>query len=780
VKERDELDAKQRARQRWLGLATIGVLLLIVYVAIHQRPYPQAAGPDIAATEFSSGRAMVHLRQLAANPRPVGTKENQDGAAYIQQQLASLGFQAQLQETSFTEKKEWGTSVSYVRNISTVKKGYANTKPILLMAHYDTVITSAGAADDGAGVATLLETLRALQASPQLKNDTIFLFTDGEELGLMGSRAFVADHPWARDIGVVLNFEARGSSGPSILFETINGDNWLVKQFASASPYSFGNSLLPTIFKFMPNDTDLTAFKKTDVPGLNFAFAEGWSHYHGHLDSVASLDERSLQHHGENALGLTRQLGNIDLNNPPRGNSVFFNLFGATVIHYPSSWVPVLTVFAALGVMAAIVFGFRRKRLSVLGLLVGFVVLPIVLASATFVTAVFVRFGGGMSTSGVPFYESKFYFAAIVCCGLAITTALYALIARWTRIENLHQGALLWWLILTIAGTVFVPEATFVFVWPLLIGTALSLYLVLKPSVHESLRMGALWLAAFVVLLLFVPIGHLVFIAVAGPLAVGVTVLAVLTAALLLPVNQVVARVAPAWSPSALAMASIVMFAVAVGQAKPGPAYPKEDQMFYVANLDQGKAIWATLEDREDGWTSQFFSNNGSVTDLSQFIPYDVFGGARVLQRPTPAIAIDAPTLRVVEDQSDDTQRRLKLLLTSPRQSPQIAVFVESDANVQALDLNSKATGFQPAAYSGNENGKPNNPQVSVTYYGLTASGASLMLETSKGASIKVHVVERSYELPHLPSFEVKPRTAEFQELRSIGDGMITYRSFTF
>ncbi|HEU4834737.1 MAG TPA: M20/M25/M40 family metallo-hydrolase [Pyrinomonadaceae bacterium] len=780
MKERDELDAKQRARQRLLSVATILVLLLIVYVAIHQRPYPHATGPDIAATEFSSGRAMAHLRQLAAHPRPVGTKENEDGAAYIQQQLVSLGFQPEVHQSSFTEKREWGTSVSYVRNISTVKKGYANTKPILLMAHYDTVITSAGAADDGAGVATLLETLRALQASPQLQNDAIFLFTDGEELGLMGSRAFVADHPWAKDIGVVLNFEARGTSGPSILFETINGDGWLVNQFASSSPYSFGNSLLPTIFKFMPNDTDLTAFKKTDVPGLNFAFAEGWSHYHGHLDSVASLDERSLQHHGENALGLTRQLGNIDLNNPPRGNSVFFNLFGSTVVHYPSSWVPVLTVIAALGVVASIVFGFRKKRLTVPGMLLGFVALPIVLVVATFVTALFVRFGGGMSTSGVPFYESKFYFAAIVCCGLAITTALYALIARWTKAENLHQGALLWWLILTIAGTVVVPEATFVFVWPLLIGTALSLYLVLRPADKESMRMGALWLAAFFVLLLIVPVAHLLFVALVGPIAFVVTVLAVLTAALLLPVNQVVARGVPAWSPSLLATASLVMFAVAVSQAKPGPAYPKEDQMFYVANLDQGKAIWATLEDREDGWTSQFFSNNGNVTELSQFIPYDVFGGARVLQRPTPVIAIDAPTLSVVEDTSDDTQRRLKLLLSSPRRSPQIAVFVESDANVQALDVNSKTPGIQPAAYSGDANGKPSNPQVSVTYYGLTANGASLVLETSKGASIKVHVVERSYDLPQLPNFQVKPRSAEFTELRSIGDGMITYRSFTF
>ena len=85
----------------------------------------------------------------------------------------------------------------------------------LLMAHYDSVPNSPGASDDGAAVASLLETLRALRGGPRLKNDVIFLFTDGEEVALLGSKAFVEEHPWARDVGLVLNFEARGYTGPS-------------------------------------------------------------------------------------------------------------------------------------------------------------------------------------------------------------------------------------------------------------------------------------------------------------------------------------------------------------------------------------------------------------------------------------------------------------------------------------------------------------------------------------------------------------------------------------
>src|SRR5207249_5261569 len=81
---------------------------------------------------------------------------------------------------------------------------------VLLMAHYDGVEAGPAAADDGAGSAAILETLRALRAGPPLAHDVVALFTDGEEAGLLGAAAFVREHPWAKDVGIALNFEARG------------------------------------------------------------------------------------------------------------------------------------------------------------------------------------------------------------------------------------------------------------------------------------------------------------------------------------------------------------------------------------------------------------------------------------------------------------------------------------------------------------------------------------------------------------------------------------------
>jgi hypothetical protein len=72
---------------------------------------------------------------------------------------------------------------------------------VLVMSHYDSVHNSPGAADDSLGAAAALEIARALKAGPQPARDVIFLFTDGEEAGLLGAEAFFARDPLLRPCG---------------------------------------------------------------------------------------------------------------------------------------------------------------------------------------------------------------------------------------------------------------------------------------------------------------------------------------------------------------------------------------------------------------------------------------------------------------------------------------------------------------------------------------------------------------------------------------------------
>ena len=87
------------------------------------------------------------------------------------------------------------------------------------------------------------------------------------------------------------------------MFETSDKNGWLVRQFAAGvSPRPVATSVSMDVYRIMPNDTNLTVFKRAGLAGLNFAFAGGSVYYHTGGDSPANLDPRTLEHQGENAL----------------------------------------------------------------------------------------------------------------------------------------------------------------------------------------------------------------------------------------------------------------------------------------------------------------------------------------------------------------------------------------------------------------------------------------------------------------------------------------------
>src|SRR5205085_1168420 len=98
--------------------------------------------------------------------------------------------------------------------------------------------------------------------------------------GLLGAEAFVGDSDRLRHLAAVVNVEARGTSGPSLLFELSSGSSRLVAAAARALPRPVTNSILYTLYQRLPNDTDLTVFKRVGLAGVNFAFVgwpQGWT-----------------------------------------------------------------------------------------------------------------------------------------------------------------------------------------------------------------------------------------------------------------------------------------------------------------------------------------------------------------------------------------------------------------------------------------------------------------------------------------------------------------------
>src|SRR2546427_5226393 len=293
---------------------TAAIIVLVFLVSLPAvrvaltRP-PAAPPPSAPQTEFSADRAMGYLNLFAQRPHPMGTLEHGYVREYLMGELIRFGVNPELQAaTGYVQKFSVAGSVE---NIVARLKGTASALPaqpkggsgaVMLVAHYDSVPAGPGAGDDGSGVATLLETLHALKAGPPLKNDVIFLLTDGEEDGLLGAAAFMDEHPWAKDVRVGLEFEARGNSGVSQMFETSAQNGELIRELAEAAPRIAGSSLTYEVYKNLPNDTDMTVFKQHGLAGLNFAFIGHWEAYHTPLDNPAELDRGSLQQHGSYAL----------------------------------------------------------------------------------------------------------------------------------------------------------------------------------------------------------------------------------------------------------------------------------------------------------------------------------------------------------------------------------------------------------------------------------------------------------------------------------------------
>src|SRR5438876_338545 len=347
-----------------IGVA-LGLLVLcaasILRVARPPRPVP-ATAPD---TVFSAERAMRHVVQIAQRPHPMGTPDHDRVRDYVVDQLSRLGFRPEIQHatTVGTRYQQAGR----VQNILARLPGSdQNDKAVLIMVHYDGVEAGPAASDDGAAAAALLETLRALRARKQpLAHDIVALFTDGEEAGLLGAAAFVREHPWAKDVAVVLNFEARGTSGRSFMFETGPGNLDAARALRSAGNATAG-SVFATIYRALPNDTDLSELAVLGLPGLNFAFADGVERYHTSRDDVAHLNPGSLQHHGSQMFAMARTFGMGPLPRARTGDGVFFDLPFVGLIVYPQGLELPLAILALGLVLTLIVRGRKEVVTGVL------------------------------------------------------------------------------------------------------------------------------------------------------------------------------------------------------------------------------------------------------------------------------------------------------------------------------------------------------------------------------------------------------------------------------
>ena len=277
-------------------VVAIVLLAVVTGLALWSDRPPAPVPASAPATEFSAGRALPIVDDLAREPHPVGSPAARRVRDDAVARLRALGLAPRV-ETGVVG----GVAVA---NVVATLPGTAPTGTVVLAAHTDSVAAGPGAADDVASVAAILETVRALRAGPPLRDDVEVLLTDGEEAGLLGARAWVRDDLPRDRPTVVLNHEARGVAGPSLIFQTSPGNAGLVRAIAEAVPHPRGDSSLVAVYRLLPNDTDLSAVLAAGRPGVNSAFIERPSAYHTAGDTPAALSAASVQNQGSTMLAL--------------------------------------------------------------------------------------------------------------------------------------------------------------------------------------------------------------------------------------------------------------------------------------------------------------------------------------------------------------------------------------------------------------------------------------------------------------------------------------------
>lgn len=341
------------------SIALIACLAAAFLIAWTVERTPQPTPADAPAAEFSAMRAMADVEVIARAPHPVGSPANAAVRDHLLSRMTALDLAPEVQRTEVVRQRGSWIAGGVVENVVGVLPGRDRAAPaVALMAHYDSVPGSPGAADDAAGVAGALEIVRALKAHGQPARDVIVLLTDGEESGLLGAQAFFDQHPLARRVGFVINMEARGGAGRAQMFQTGVQNAGTVDLLRRTAIDPAASSLTVFMYEQMPNDTDFSAPKEKGISGLNYAFIGGQFDYHSPTSTAANLDKGSLQHLGQETLAAAREAA-LAPALPPKGPSlVYANTFAGHMLAYPP-----LVGWAVIAAGAALVLvGVWRAR----------------------------------------------------------------------------------------------------------------------------------------------------------------------------------------------------------------------------------------------------------------------------------------------------------------------------------------------------------------------------------------------------------------------------------
>jgi len=719
-------------------------LLFIVFVStlsIITSTAPDVVNKTAPDSVFSAERAHVFLKEIAKAPHSLGTSEHTRVREYIISTCNQIGLETSIQTTTAIQSFNRGVVAANINNVIAILKGTTEGKAVVIMAHYDSQPNALGAGDDGAGIAAMLETARILKSGKTLTNDLIFLFTDGEEDGLLGAKAFVQESPLLNRIGILINFEGRGNSGVSTMFEVNPQNGWAVKEYIKAARHPVANSLSFEVYKNLPNDTDYTLFKEAGITGLNNAFVDGFVNYHSMTDGAENMDQRSLQNHGDNMLSLAKHFGNIDLSNTKEANVSYFNILGLGIIHYPAALDNVFLLITILLFIAFVFLGIKKQQITLKGLVLGFFIFIGLLVLLIFSSHYLIQGVKSVYPEYVQFYENNsynvhYYFIALTGLTLAVFGLVYQWALRKLTTYSLLSGVIVVEFIFTGLMYAEMKTAVYFLCLPVLFQLIGCLACLLRSAKESDLQSaGILTLFSLPAALMLAPTIFFLFIVfgLGGTAPAGVLILGLLLG-LILPLFSPILK-NNRYVVSGVSIA-ICVIALVLAQFHSGytDKEPLQTNVWYSLDADKGKASWISGFSAPDFWNKQFFPNLKKDTVRGRT-------GLRLIN-DAPLLSLSPPEVVVEKDTVENAVRRLKLQLKSIREAISITMITNGKSPITKMIINQmEKQVLSPGPYH------------YLNFLGLNEKGVTVEIETKPNVPFEFTLIDRSLGLPLIDGF---------------------------
>ncbi len=772
--------------QRWV---IVGIILFAVAIALWQLVPPNVIPATAPLTEFSADRAMPDLKAIAQAPHPIGSAAHTAVREYLMTQLKAMGLQPEIQTTTVVQPGDGGFGVGRVNNVLVQIPGKASTGAIVLDGHYDAADTGPGASDCGSCVVTGLETLRAIRAGTPLNNDLIFVFADGEEVGMLGARAFATEHPWAKDVKLAINFEASGSRGAAVMYITSRNNQRLISEFVKAVPYPRMTSFSTAFWGLLPGaqiGCDLEEYLAQGSSGVGFYYSGDTPAYHTLRDNVTEIDRRSIQHNGSYSLSLLKHFGNLDLKTlKATQNAVYFNILPNVVVHYPESQVLPLAVVTSILFVAVVWFGLRARKLTIKGISLGAIAF-LLSAIGVMILAIL---GWWLMRSLNPSlqvflignYQADLYHLSFVVLTVAVMMAIYTWLCQHFQMSDLAMGALVVWLLLTIASSAWLPGASYLFAIPLLFNLLVWSWIFLT---RNQSWIGILLLSMAIVpgIVLLLPVQVFFGSWMARfegimniPLSTVQMFFTVLLCGLLIPQFNFFTSFSPITSrslrwivPVSTLLFGAILLSIATFNSGFSAAHPRPNTMSYLLDANRGQASWVSSDRHLDPWKAQIMGTNVR----QQQVEFGLSPASPGFSATAPLMNL--PTLEVqrLETQMSGSKSTLRLRLKSPRQAAIAYIDLTTQGMIQRAEIDRKPLDLTPLT--------PKQRQaLKFIFFGLPQEGIELTLELTNSQFIQMKLEDYTWGLPAISGNAIAPRPADLMPAPGHPDYTIVRKQLT-